>query len=40
MSPELDAGMHSIRLLSTTQHTYVGLSGVGIEITATEGLEG
>jgi 3,4-dihydroxy 2-butanone 4-phosphate synthase/GTP cyclohydrolase II len=35
-----DLGVRSIRLLSTTQHTYVGLSGFGIEITATEGLEG
>ena len=35
-----DLGVRSIRLLSTSQHTYVGLGGFGIEITATEGLEG
>ena len=35
-----DLGVRSIRLLSSSQHTYVGLSGFGIEITATEGLEG
>jgi 3,4-dihydroxy 2-butanone 4-phosphate synthase / GTP cyclohydrolase II len=35
-----DLGVRSIRLLSSSQHTYVGLGGFGIEITATEGLEG
>jgi 3,4-dihydroxy 2-butanone 4-phosphate synthase/GTP cyclohydrolase II len=35
-----DLGVHSIRLLSSSQHTYVGLGGFGIEITGTEGLEG
>src|SRR5256885_3254592 len=35
-----DLGVRSIRLLSTSQHTYVGLGGFGIEITETEGLEG
>jgi 3,4-dihydroxy 2-butanone 4-phosphate synthase/GTP cyclohydrolase II len=35
-----DLGVHSIRLLSTSQHNYVGLSGFGIEITGTDGLEG
>jgi len=35
-----DLGVHSIRLLSSSQHTYVGLSGFGIEIAGTEALEG
>ena len=35
-----DLGVHSIRLISSSQHTYVGLGGFGIEITGTEGLEG
>jgi 3,4-dihydroxy 2-butanone 4-phosphate synthase/GTP cyclohydrolase II len=35
-----DLEVRSIRLLSTSQHTYVGLGGFGIEITETEGLEG
>src|SRR3954463_13004860 len=35
-----DLGVRSIRLLSSSQHTYVGLGGFGIEITQTEGLEG
>jgi len=37
--PDLqDLGVRSIRLLSRSQHTYVGLGGFGIEITGTEGL--
>ena len=35
-----DLGVHSIRLLSSSQHTYVGLGGFGIEIVGTEALEG
>lgn len=35
-----DLGISSIRLLSSTMRTYVGLSGFGIEIAATEKLEG
>src|SRR5215210_2592405 len=35
-----DLGVRSIRLLSSSDRTYVGLGGFGIEITATEGLEG
>jgi 3,4-dihydroxy 2-butanone 4-phosphate synthase / GTP cyclohydrolase II len=35
-----DLGITSIRLLTTTKRTYVGLAGFGIEITATETLEG
>jgi 3,4-dihydroxy 2-butanone 4-phosphate synthase/GTP cyclohydrolase II len=35
-----DLGISSIRLLSSTQRTYVGLAGFGIEIVATEPLEG
>jgi len=35
-----DLGVRSIRVLSSSQHTYVGLGGFGIEITGTEGLEG
>ncbi len=34
-----DLGISSIRLLSSTQRTYVGLAGFGIEITATEAVE-
>ena len=33
-----DLGIGSIKLLSSTEHTYVGLSGFGIEIAATEPL--
>ena len=35
-----DLGVRSIRLLSSSHHTYVGLGGFGIEIVGTEGLEG
>jgi 3,4-dihydroxy 2-butanone 4-phosphate synthase / GTP cyclohydrolase II len=35
-----DLGIASIRLLTSTKHTYVGLAGFGIEISATEMLEG
>lgn len=35
-----DLGVRSIKLLSSSHHTYVGLGGFGIEINATEGLEG
>jgi 3,4-dihydroxy 2-butanone 4-phosphate synthase/GTP cyclohydrolase II len=35
-----DLGVHSIWLISSSQHTYVGLGGFGIEITGTEALEG
>src|SRR5881227_837625 len=35
-----DLGVRSIRLLSTSQHTYVGLGGFGIEITETRGWRG
>jgi 3,4-dihydroxy 2-butanone 4-phosphate synthase/GTP cyclohydrolase II len=35
-----DLGIRSIRLLASTERTYVGLAGFGIEITATEVLEG
>jgi 3,4-dihydroxy 2-butanone 4-phosphate synthase/GTP cyclohydrolase II len=35
-----DLGISSIRLLSSSQRTYVGLSGFGIEIVGTEPLEG
>lgn len=35
-----DLGISSIRLLSSAHWTYVGLAGFGIEISATEGLEG
>ena len=31
-----DLGISSIRLLTSTKMTYVGLAGFGIEITATE----
>jgi 3,4-dihydroxy 2-butanone 4-phosphate synthase/GTP cyclohydrolase II len=34
-----DLGISSIRLLSSSQRTYVGLGGFGIEIAATENLE-
>jgi 3,4-dihydroxy 2-butanone 4-phosphate synthase/GTP cyclohydrolase II len=34
-----DLGISSIRLLSSTQRTYVGLAGFGIEIVATEALD-
>jgi 3,4-dihydroxy 2-butanone 4-phosphate synthase/GTP cyclohydrolase II len=34
-----DIGISSIRLLSTSQRTYVGLSGFGIEIEATEAID-
>ena len=35
-----DLEISSIRLLSSRQWTYVGLAGFGIEITATETMEG
>jgi len=35
-----DLGISSIRLLSSSQRTYVGLGGFGIEIAGTEKLEG
>jgi 3,4-dihydroxy 2-butanone 4-phosphate synthase / GTP cyclohydrolase II len=35
-----DLGVTSIRLLTSSRMTYVGLSGFGIEITATESIEG
>ena len=35
-----DLGISSIRLLTSSKRTYVGLGGFGIEIVATEGLEG
>ncbi len=35
-----DLGISSIRLLSSSKHTYVGLSGFGIEISSTETIEG
>jgi 3,4-dihydroxy 2-butanone 4-phosphate synthase/GTP cyclohydrolase II len=35
-----DLGISSIRLLTSSQRTYVGLSGFGIEIVGTETLEG
>ena len=35
-----DLGIGSIRLLSSSEHIYVGLSGFGIEIVATEPLDG
>jgi 3,4-dihydroxy 2-butanone 4-phosphate synthase/GTP cyclohydrolase II len=35
-----DLGISSIRLLSSAQWTYVGLAGFGIEIDATEPLDG
>jgi 3,4-dihydroxy 2-butanone 4-phosphate synthase/GTP cyclohydrolase II len=35
-----DLGISSIRLLTSSQRTYVGLGGFGIEISATETIEG
>lgn len=35
-----DLGISSIRLLTSSQRTYVGLGGFGIEICATEAIEG
>jgi 3,4-dihydroxy 2-butanone 4-phosphate synthase/GTP cyclohydrolase II len=35
-----DLGISSIRLLTSTRFTYVGLAGFGIEITDTEAIEG
>ncbi|MCZ7660821.1 MAG: 3,4-dihydroxy-2-butanone-4-phosphate synthase [Xanthobacteraceae bacterium] len=35
-----DLGISSIRLLSSSKHTYVGLSGFGIEISSTEMIDG
>jgi 3,4-dihydroxy 2-butanone 4-phosphate synthase/GTP cyclohydrolase II len=35
-----DLGISSIRLLSSSSLNYVGLSGFGIEIAATEAIEG
>jgi 3,4-dihydroxy 2-butanone 4-phosphate synthase/GTP cyclohydrolase II len=35
-----DLGITSIRLLTSSQRTYVGLGGFGIEIVDTESLEG
>jgi 3,4-dihydroxy 2-butanone 4-phosphate synthase/GTP cyclohydrolase II len=35
-----DLGISSIRLLASSRMTYVGLAGFGIEITATEAVEG
>jgi 3,4-dihydroxy 2-butanone 4-phosphate synthase / GTP cyclohydrolase II len=35
-----DLGISSIRLLASKQRTYVGLAGFGIEIEATEPLDG
>jgi 3,4-dihydroxy 2-butanone 4-phosphate synthase / GTP cyclohydrolase II len=35
-----DLGISSIRVLTSSKRTYVGLSGFGIEIVATEALEG
>lgn len=35
-----DLGISSIRLLASTKRTYVGLGGFGIEIAATDALEG
>jgi 3,4-dihydroxy 2-butanone 4-phosphate synthase/GTP cyclohydrolase II len=35
-----DLGIGSIRLLSSSNRTYVGLGGFGIAITATEALDG
>jgi 3,4-dihydroxy 2-butanone 4-phosphate synthase/GTP cyclohydrolase II len=35
-----DLGVSSIRLLSSSKHTYVGLGGFGIEIASTEMIEG
>jgi 3,4-dihydroxy 2-butanone 4-phosphate synthase/GTP cyclohydrolase II len=35
-----DLGISSIRLLTSSKRTYVGLGGFGIEIVATEAIEG
>jgi 3,4-dihydroxy 2-butanone 4-phosphate synthase/GTP cyclohydrolase II len=35
-----DLGISSIRLLTTTKWTYVGIGGFGIEILSAEALEG
>jgi 3,4-dihydroxy 2-butanone 4-phosphate synthase/GTP cyclohydrolase II len=35
-----DLGISSIRLLASSKRTYVGLGGFGIEIVATESIEG
>jgi 3,4-dihydroxy 2-butanone 4-phosphate synthase/GTP cyclohydrolase II len=35
-----DLGISSIRLVTASHHTYVGLSGFGIEIVGTDALEG
>jgi 3,4-dihydroxy 2-butanone 4-phosphate synthase/GTP cyclohydrolase II len=35
-----DLGISSIRLLTSTKHRYVGLAGFGIEISATEPIDG
>ncbi len=35
-----DLGISSIRLLTSSKHTYVGLAGFGIEILSTELYEG
>jgi 3,4-dihydroxy 2-butanone 4-phosphate synthase/GTP cyclohydrolase II len=35
-----DIGISSIRLLTSSTLTYVGLAGFGIEITSTEAIEG
>src|SRR5215472_9186976 len=35
-----DLGISSIRLLTSARHRYVGLAGFGIEITATEPIDG
>jgi 3,4-dihydroxy 2-butanone 4-phosphate synthase/GTP cyclohydrolase II len=35
-----DLGISSIRLLSSSQRTYVGIGGFGIEIAGTEALDG
>jgi 3,4-dihydroxy 2-butanone 4-phosphate synthase/GTP cyclohydrolase II len=35
-----DLGISSIRLLTSAEHRYVGLAGFGIEIVATEPIEG
>jgi 3,4-dihydroxy 2-butanone 4-phosphate synthase/GTP cyclohydrolase II len=34
-----DLGISSIRLLTSSQRTYVGLGGFGIEISATESID-
>jgi 3,4-dihydroxy 2-butanone 4-phosphate synthase/GTP cyclohydrolase II len=35
-----DLGISSIRLLTSAEHRYVGLAGFGIEIVATEPIQG